>query len=818
MFSDFKFTVRSLLKSPGLTALAVLTLAFGIGATTAIFSVVDTVLLRPLQYSHPEELTRIYSKSPASQEKLLQRFAFSTAEFFDLQQQSKSWATIEGWVSSGANVAATKEPTRTTATFVTGGLMATLGTTAELGRIIAHEDDKPGAAQVAVISHGLWQRAFGSEPDVIGRDLLVNGRKHTVIGVMPKGFRFELGESDESELWAPMQLDPLRAHNNSHDFWVMGRLKPGVTLQQAQAELDSLIKHKGLPHNTDHLDSARHTLVAYGLLDEIVRNVRPLLHMLFGAVFFLLLIACVNVANLLIARAQARQHEIAVRSALGASVWRLGRQFAIEGILLSTSGAVIGLLLACGALKLLDFASTAGLPFTAEIDIDARVVIFAVAISLLTGLVFGLAPLAHVVRRNLLGAMKSAGASSTDAATAQRFRQILVVSQLALALVLLTGTGLMLRAFWKLQQVDAGFEPRSVVAISVGLSNFAGSAQNFWTRLEERLDSLPGVESAALTTALPPALSFPRYFGTEIEGWAPANSGSPPAGTDTNSLPLVDFFHGVSRGYFKTLRVRLVEGRLFDERDGPQSPKVVVINQTMARMFWGNDSAIGRRLRNGGGEWQTIVGVVADVKNDGVERPTASEVYLPSSQPAQFANWNSVNIMIRSRSSPPLLVNAVRKELKKIDPTLPIAKVRTLDDLVSESQSRPRFLALLLTLFAGVALVLAAVGIYGVVSFSVSQKTREFGIRMALGAQRGAVLSQVLKHGLLLTVCGIGLGLAAAFALTRFLSGFLYGVTATDPATFAAVSSLLAVIAIVACYVPARRATHVDPLVALRSE
>ncbi len=815
--NDLRFAFRQLLKNPGFTCAAVLCLALGIGATTGIFSVVNAVLLRPLPYAEPEQLVRIYTEFPTFPNGGLRRFAFSVPEYLDLKRDTTCWQNLEGWNNSGANIAGEQEPVRATASFVTGGMLPMLGVAPLAGRIITPADDELSAPLTANISHGLWQRAFGGDKNLIGREILVNGSKCTVVGVMPPSFKFPPGEVDAPDLWLPIQINPARPGNRGgHNFNMVGRLRPGVTLDQARVELDSIVKRgqELAPAGRHRFATNEHTIVSYGLRDEVVRNVKPALRMLMGAVCFVLLIACVNVANLLLARAEARQREIAIRGALGAGLRRLAGQFITEGLLLSFAGAALGLLLAQGGLQLVKSASEASIPRASEIALDTRVFLFALAICVATGIVFGLTPLLHLAKQNLQGALKSAAASTTGGAGTQRFRHALVVSELALALVLLIGTGLMLRAFWNLQQVRAGFDPTAVTTAFLTLPSptypNSQARMNFWTRLEERLSTLPGVQSSALVSGLPPAKAT-SFNDTEIEGFVFVPGGPPQN---------VDFVQSASKDYFKTLGIRLIEGRLFDERDGAGAPDVAIINQTMARTFWGNESPIGRRVRPGVGGtnvWCTVIGVVEDVKNRGLANATGTEVYYSLGQTYARGDRNFYMAM-RSRSSPSTVINALRREVRELDPSLPLARIRTMDEVMSAAQSRPRFLTLLLTLFASVALILAAVGIYGVISYSVAQRTKEFGVRMALGAQRGDVLGIVLRRGMLLTLIGVVIGLGGAFVLTRSLSTLLFGVTPTDPMTFVAVSILLALIAFLASYIPARRATNVDPMLALRYE
>lgn len=816
IIQDLKFGWRMLAKRPGFTAAAVLCLALGIGATTGIFSIVNTVLLRPLPYAHPNRLIRIYTEFPKFPGGGLRRFWVSGPEFLDIRRDAKLFQSIDAWVNSGVNLSGKDNPLYAMASFVSGNLLHSLGVAPAFGRLITPADDKYGAPRVADISYGLWQRAYGGDQNILGRDILLNGEKTTIIGVMPRDFHFPLGEASPTDVWTPIQINPANpGSRGSHYLSLLGLLKSGVTPPQAQAELASLVKYWGETGSAKehHFDPATHTIVSFPYQEEVVRGVRPALLMLLGAVCFVLLIACVNVANLLLARAEGRRHEIAIRSAMGATRGQLTRQFIIEGILLSALGTAAGLFLANAGLGALKLASAASIPRASAITLDGHVALFAVAICFLTGVCFGLAPLMHFLQENAHESLHSGAGRTTRSAGARRFRHALVVCEMALALMLLIGTGLMVRAFWKVQEVDAGFNPKHVITMQVNLPQAVYSTHqkelSFWSALNTRLASLPGAQDSSLFSGLPPVRP-PNDDDTRIEGFV-----YKPGGPIQN----VEFYQVVSPGYFKTMGVHLIAGRLFDDREGPNAPKVVIVNETMARTFWGNQSPIGRRVAPWYDEknWCTVIGVVADVKNAGVEKPTGTELYLPFQQVAA-AEMDSSYIAIRTVGDPGSVVTEVRRAVHDLDPTLPLAHIRSMEGVMSAAQARPRFLALLLTLFSIVALILAAVGIYGVISYSVAQRTKEFGVRMALGAQRHDVLRLVMREGMTLALAGVAVGIIGALALTRFLSSLLYGVKSTDPWTYGAVSCVLIIVALLACYIPARRATKVDPMTALRYE
>ncbi len=818
MWQDVQFAARMMRKNLGFTAAAVLCLMLGIGATTGIFTVVNAVLLRPLPYAHPEQLIRVYTEFPTFPNGGLPRFWTSAAEFLDLRRDTHSWASLDAWGTTGANLGGKTQPVRVTAAYVSGGLLNSLGAQPTVGRLISAADDAPGVEGVADISYGTWKSVFGGDPDIVGRETRLDGKKCTIIGVMPRGFQFPPGEEDPAQLWSALQIDPANpGGRSSHNYYLLGRLKPGVSAAQAQGEMAALVQYAGEHRapKTHSFDPKNHTLVSYPLQAEVVSSVRPALLMLLGAVGFVLLIASVNVANLLLARAEARRREIAIRGALGAGLPRLARQFVTEGILLAMCGAILGLALACGGVRLVQLTNAGGIPRADEIVMDWRVLVFTLVTSLVTGALFGLAPLVPLLVSGISDSLKDTAGSTTAAGGAQLFRRTLVVGELGMALVLLIGCGLMLRAFWKLQEVHTGFAADNVITMRVSLPSgtYTDNAKiaSFWTRLDERITQLPGVQSAALVSGLPP-LRPPNMNDTDIEGFVKKEGGP---------IENVDFYQSVSKDYFATMGIRLMDGRVFDDRDVKDAPPVAVVNRTMANTFWPNQNAVGRHIRPIGGKdapWWTVVGVVDDAKNAGLDRPAGTELYLAYRQ-AEALGVSDMYVVMRARSgNPGLLAGAVRGQLNDLDASLPLADVRLMDDVLERAQARPRFLTLLLTLFSAVALAIATVGIYGVVSYSVARRTKEFGLRMVLGAQGGDVLGLVMKQGAGMVAVGLVAGLVTALALTRLMASLLFGVAPTDLATFASVTVLLATVALAACYVPARRATRVDPIQTLRYE
>jgi predicted permease len=815
---DLQFALRMMRKNLGFTAAAVLCLMLGIGATAGIFTVVNAVLLQPFPYSHPEQLVRVYTEFPTFPNGGLPRFWTSAPEFFDLRRDTHSWASLDAWQVGGTNLGGKTQPVRVTAAYVSGGLLETLGVTLVSGRLISAADDVPGAPLVADISYGTWKTVFGGDPEIVGRETRLDGKKCTIVGVMPAPFQFPPGESDPPKVWAPLQLDPATQTNRGgHNYYLLGRLKPGVSTAAAQGELAALVQSYGEHRSpkTHSFSPKDHTIVSYPLQAEVVSSVRPALLVLLGAVAFVLLIASVNVANLLLARAEARRKEIAIRGAMGAGLGRLARQFVTEGILLALCGAIPGLALAYGGVRLVQLTNAGGIPRADEIVMDSRVLLFTLGTSLVTGAIFGLAPLVPLLVSGISGSLKDASGSTTAAGGGQLFRRALVVSELAMALVLLIGCGLMLRAFWKLQEVHSGMAPDNVVTMRVSLPSGTytdnKTIAGFWERFEEQITSLPGVRSAALVYGMPP-MRAPNMNDTGFEGFVKREGGP---------LENVDFDQVVTKDYFTTMGIRLMEGRFFDDRDTAAGSPVVVVNSTLARTFWPNQSAIGKHVRPNSGSkdpWSTVVGVVDDVKNAGLDRPAGAELYLAYGQAETFGLTDMYVVMRAQSGDSRNLVGAVRERLNVMDSSLPLSDVRMMDDVMERAQARPRFLTLLLTLFSLMALAIATVGIYGVVSYSVARRTKEFGLRMVLGAQGGDLLGLVMKQGAGMVLIGLAAGLITALALTRLMASLLFGVGATDAATFASVTAVLAAVALAACYVPARRAMRVDPMQTLRYE
>ncbi len=809
---DLKYALRMLKKNPAFTVVAILTLALGIGANSAIFSVVNSVLLRELPFRQPGQLVRVYSEFPTMQ---LQKFWLSPPELLDIQKEAKSWEAIGAWAPGGQNIGTESEPLRVTSAAITRSLIDVLGVQLERGRNFSEEEDRKGGAKVAIISHGLWQKGFGGANDIIGKQILVNSQPSTVIGVTPASFAFPPGSNDQVEVLLPFQFDPANpGSRGSHFLSVIGRLRPGVTLQQAQSEMTSLMAGWKSESRAQHLlNPEKHPVIMLGLHEDVVGSARKAVWLLMAAVGFVLLIACVNVANLLLARAESRHREFAVRLALGAGLKRMVRQFVAEGFVLVLLASTLGVALAFVGLKVLLLFAPDSVPRTDEIGLGLPVLGFTIAVSIAAVFIFGLAPLAQVSEHNLANWIRGAGQRAIRGG-GQTLRKGLVIAEIALALILVIGSGLMIRAFWKLQQVDTGFEPAGVVSFSLNLPGVkydTPARLQFASSLQQKLSTIPGVTSASLASGLPPLRRI-NANDTEIEGYQQT-----PDGPAQN----VDYWNIVGTDYFKTMKIKLLEGRTFEPQDdNEKAMPVVVINQAMAKRFW-KGSAIGKRVNPAFSDpkvWMTIVGVVEDTKNAGMDKPAGPELYFQVRQVAENFLGGNLNFVVRTSNESAPLEGSIRGAVRELDPTLPVYSLRSMNEVVSRSMVQPRFLALLLATFSGIALFLAAIGIYGVMAYSVAQRTQEIGVRMALGARPLHVLRLVFGQSLVMLSIGTVIGLVGAFALTRLMRTLLFGVTATDPLTYVSVVGLLGLVALLACYIPARRAAKVDPLVALRYE
>ena len=801
-----------LFKGRTVTLIAVLALTLGIGANTAIFSVVNAVLLKPLPYPHPERLVRVYEKSQQ-----FEQMSVSYPNFRDWQQQNQSFEQLAAFRYQGFNITGTQGPERVQGRMISSSFFSVLGVQPAWGRDIAPDEDRLGGQPVTILSYAFWQRRFGGDPEMVGKPIIINGKSHTIIGILPASFRFY----SPSDLFVALgsQDDPLFQTRDVHPgLRAIGRLKPNVTFEQARGEMENIalgLEKQYPASNTGY------SVTMVTMYDDMVGDIRPALLVLLGAVGFVLLIACANVANLLLARAAGRQKEIAIRTALGASRVRIVRQLLTESIMLGMVGGGLGLLLALWGTEALVAFIPDVLPRTEDIGIDGGVLTFTLAMSLATGVIFGLVPAMQASKPDLNESLKEGGRTSQSGR--HRARGVLVVVEVALALVLLIGAGLMIRSIYGLRGVAPGINAKNVLTMSIPLSqstyNEPAKIRMFYEQLLERLKGVPGVQRAAVNADMPLTGE-----DSEVPFWV--STGPRPAPED---MPF-GLIYPISAGYAEAMGLPLLKGRFLSEQDTEKSPSVAVIDENMARELFPNQDPIGQRLTIRGigpmPEWpMEIVGVVGHVKHFGLDSDAKQKIqyqfYFPYRQvPDIFLPQMAENLTLVTRTTgdPVGLTSAIKDQVLAVDKDQPVSNVRTMEQIVSDSIAQQRFSMLLLGLFAAVALVLAGVGIYGVMSYSVAQRTHEMGIRMALGARATDVLGMVVKQGMMLAALGVVIGLAAAFLLTRLMASLLYGVSATDPLTFIAISLLLAGVALGACFIPARRATKVDPMVALRYE
>jgi putative ABC transport system permease protein len=787
------------------SAAAIIVLALGIGANSVIFSVVNAVLLSSLPYPDADRIVMLFESDRQRQT----QEAVAAANFLDWRDRNQVFESIAAFRGESMSLTGADRPERVSSLITTSDLFSVLSVNPMLGRVFGRDEESLGNSRVAVISQSLWERRFGADQNILGQKLTANGEPFTIIGVMPGSFRFP----NETDLWIPpRQVVPehvlrpsvdMTTSRDSHYLSAIARLKPGITIRQASAEMDTIANRLEELYPDNEGRGVNLTTIR----EDAVGKIRPTLLVLFGAVGFVLLIACSNVANLLLARGASRQKEMAIRTALGASRFRLVRQLLTESVLLAIAGGALGILLALWGINALVSLIPAGITPTNGIQIDTVVFGFTLVLSMFTGLVFGVVPAWQATKGELNESLKDGGRGGSGGKRLSRARNLLIISEIALSLVLLIGAGLMIKSFIRLVQVNPGFETEHIATIRLSLPAAQYSTPTnramFFQQVITKIQGIPGVQSTGAISRLPltPGNSS---RGLNIEGRA-----------EFNYSLNVDY-RVISRDYFQSMGIRLMEGRDIDDHDNKASSGVVIINETMARRFWPNESALGRRVRSEGDEsqWMEVVGIVEDVKHFGLESQSKPEIYVP-----YFSDpWPFMTIVVRSSSDLASLSSALRNEVWSVDKNIPIPEIRTIEQLLSNSVARPRFNMLLLGIFAGIALVLSAVGVYGVMSYSVIQRTHEIGIRMALGAARSDVLKLVIGQGMRLLLIGIGLGLVAALALTRVLATMLFGVEPTDPATFTLISVLLAGVALTACIVPARRATKVDPIVALRYE
>ncbi len=802
LWQDIRYGFRTLLKKPGFAAITVLTLALGIGVNSAIFSVINAVLLRPLPLAEADRL--VYAEGLDFRDNT-KGGSISPPDFLDYREQAHSFERFAAFQPLSFTLTGEGEPERVTSARVSAGFFETLGVQPVAGgRTFLADEEQAGRNGVVVISHGLWQSRFGGDPKLVGKTLALNGQNATIIGIMPPDFQFPR----DAQLWTPIAFKtPQMSQRRTHFLTAVGRLKNGVTADQAQAEVNNIAHglEKQYPESNTHFG------LGLTLLPErLVGQLRLTLLVLLGAVGLVLLIACANVANLSLARGVSRHREIAIRSALGASRVRVVRQLLTESVLLSLVGGGLGLLLAVWSVDLLVAFSPENLPRIKEVTIDWRVVLFTLFVSLLTGIIFGLFPALSTSKSNLTETLKE-GSRGTMGAKGQRLRALLVVSEVALSLMLLVGAGLLIKSFLRLTHVDPGFTPTNVLTMQLSLTRTKypepqqGAA--FFQELVSRIEALPGVQAAGTVTELPFSGQDNDTFFT-IEGKPPVAFGS---------LENDASIRVVSPNYFRAIGIPLLKGRFFTDRDSINAPNAIIVSDSFARRFLPNEDPIGQRLTIDFGKPWTgeIAGVVGNIHHSSLDQEPTGEMYVNHAQtPSPMTN-----IVVRANGGDSSkLTAAIRNEVQALDKDLPIYNIKTMEQRVSESAAQPRFRTLLLGLFACIALLLASVGIYGVISYSVTQRTHEIGIRLALGAQASDVLRLVVKQGMALALIGIVIGLVAAFAVTRVMASLLYGVSATDPLTFVGVSVLLAGVALVACLVPARRATKVDPMIALRHD
>jgi len=806
LIQDVLYALRQLRKGPGFAAVAVITLALGIGANTAIFSVVNAVLLRPLPYKDDGRLVVVLHNG---------HNPVAPANFADWQSQNHSFESMGAAESWSPNLTSTDNPENLAGLRMTAEILPMLGVQPLLGRVFLPEEQQAGKDQEVVLSYSLWQNHFAGDANVLGRTVALNGNRYTIVGVMPKEFQFAPFWATEATIWAPLALGDRIDSRDGNSLRVFARLKPEVTLEQAQAEMAGI---------ADRLDQqypgTNRNVQVVSLREKVVGNIRPALLVLLGAVGFVLLIGCANVAHMFLARSAARQREIAVRAALGAMRWRVLRQYLIESLLIALMGGVCGLLLAEWGTRVLIALGPEQIPRLATVAVDQQVLLFVLAVSLITGLVFGILPAWRASAANVSDALKEGERGTSEGIRRNRLRSLLVSSEFAFAVILLAGAGLMIRTFVAVQNIDPGFDPHNVLTMMVRILGTeqatSGHTAPFYQQVLQKISAIPGVQSVSAINHLP--LAGDQWgFPFHVQGRPVERPGESPFAT----------FRAVFPGYFRTMSIPVLNGRDINQGDNSSVPDVVVINDYMARRYWPGENAVGKRITfddpQNNPSWVTVVGVVKNTVRSNWVNPAEEELFVPYLQSKNYLQNPSgpfayLTLVVRTTGDPASLATEVQAAIHSIDRNVPISELQTMEQVVTKATGESRFYLTLLGAFAGVALVLAAVGIYGVMSYSVSRRIHEIGIRMALGAQREHVLRLVVWHGVTLAIAGIAVGLAGALALTRLMSGLLYGTKPADPATFVAAVLVLGLVAIVSSYIPARRAAKVEPMVALRYE
>jgi putative ABC transport system permease protein len=812
---DARFALRTLVRSPSFTAVSITTLALGIGANSAIFSVVNSVLLRPLPYPDPDRLVTVWTQFLRDNRP---QFAVSPAEYLDYRSETDAFAEIGAFTTNVVTITGNGNAARVTGAYTTATLLEVLGIEASVGRVFSPDEDRRGNTNVVVLSRALWTERYGADPDITGRTITVNGNALVVVGVMSPDASLP-GQS--ADIWMPLGFDRSRITNRSgHWLTVIGRLAPGATLTSAFAELEAMLVRWEEVYADNHTPEPNfHPMTLVPLDDQLLGNVRPAMLVLLGSVGLVLLLACTNVANLLLARGESRHKEIGIRAALGAGRSRIGRQLLTESLVMSLAGGALGLLIATYGTRLLVTLAPNTIPRISEVGVDSRAIMFTAALSILTGFVFGLLPSVRISRTDLSTALMEGGRSGSHGRETRRTLNGLVMSQIALAVVLLIGSGLLIKSFVMLQRVNPGFAAESRLAFDVSLTANAYPEREdvlaYYARITDGIEALPGVHSAVVVRNLP-LRTIARVEGMFIEGRVTRS------GEQQESFS-VDY-QGTSPGYFSTMGIPVIRGRAFDDSDRFGAVPVAVINETAARTYWQGQDPLGARVRalfaGRDWEWITVVGVVGDVRHNGLDTEPRPELYLPLDQtpPATMGWMRDPSVVVRAAGDPTTLASAIREVVRRTDPDVPPANLGTMLEVKDSTVTRERFLMLLLAVFAGTALVIAAVGVYGVVSFSVARRTKEIGIRMALGAEPRHILRSVLKHGASLSGAGAAIGLGIAFASSRLLESLLYGVAVRDLMVFALGSGVLLSISLIASLVPAYRATAVAPTTSLRGE